>query len=347
MQQCKGHIAKRWLRPGLKVASAMLLLLMVSCQEQTVLVDLPPETPDPKDSSWVIGFESGFVDGRVLTRSESTLLEDYNTTMGVWGWRSNASVSNEATFINQCVSWNGSEWAYSPVKFWVAGSSYTFYAYSPYRSENVSVNTGTGMISISGIQADGTDWMVSRGGYSVLRATRGTVQLVMQHLLFSNKVRARISSQLANDPAVDSVTINNVVMTPFIASADFEQKLTHTPSAETEWEEGHSEWKLNNTDKYTLLYNRGDTLSTEFLSLINELCIPQQLTSDMSLRVDWSIHYSDGRTESYVFAETLSNIFCDLPHQYFTGGNAYVISLTVGPEVIKFDSGVTEWTDDE
>lgn len=325
------------------VVAAALGVVVISCQNETILIDEDSSVQEQH----TIDFASGFVDSRVLTKAAPVNLEQYNTTMGVWAWRSDSEISNELTFSNQLVEFEGTKWTYTPPKYWVMGSNYRFYAYSPQSDSQASINATTGMISIDGIVADSTDWMVARGGYVVNKTGLGkTVELTMQHILFNNVVRARVSAAVAADPGVQCVYIDTLAIGSFAGGADFSQKLNHTPGLVEDAAVASTEWTVDQTaQRQTLTYNGADYLGTQYTTLINALSIPQYIDNDMDLYLNYTMVYTDGRVERYVYADKLVNVFQNLSGQYFASGNTYTISILIGPETITFDAGSSAWTE--
>lgn len=327
------------------LAAVALCAALTGCQND-VLVDDSEEGIG--QTEYAIDFVSGFVDSRVQTKADPVKLEQYNTTMGVWGWRSDNELSNEPTFINQLVSYDADaqKWTYSPLKYWVTGSNYKFNAYSPY-SDGAVINPSDGMISIGGIVADGTDWMVARAGQTASGTRIGqTVQFTMQHILFNKVVRARITDAVAADEGVVKVAVQSLTVGDLVSKGDFSQKLTHTPDPDNLTDRAAAEWTLYSAEpKQKLSYTAAEPLTTTYTNLIDALCVPQPLTADMKLLLTYTMEYSDGRVERFVFSETLADIFKNMSYKEFMSGNTYTISLIIGPETITFDAGSTIWTE--
>lgn len=327
------------------LAAVALSVTAWSCQND-VLVDVTDEGIG--QTEYAIDFSSGYVDSRVQTKADPIKLEQYNTTMGVWGWRSDSETTDELTFKNQLVSYDATqqEWTYSPLKYWVKGSNYRFYAYSP-QTEKAGIDPETGMISISDITADGTDWMIARAGTSIADAHYGQpVDFIMQHLLFNKVVRAKVSGSLAADNDISKVVIENLTVGDFISKGDFTQKLNHTPDVDNAQDCAVQEWTLDEiapTQRFT--FSGTQALTTTYVTLFDALCIPQPMTDDMTLTVKYALEYGNGRVERFIYSDTLKNIFAAMSFDRFLGGNSYIISLIIGADAITFDAGADKWTD--
>jgi len=318
---------------------AAFAAVLMGCQNESVLID-----EQSVQQGYTIDFASGFVDNRVKTKAGSVNLEQYNTTMGVWGWRSDSEITDELTFNNQLVEFVASKWSYNPPKYWVNKSSYRFYAYSPY-SENVKIDPASGYIRINGIKDDGTDWMIARSGQRIGYAAAGhTVEFTMQHILSNIQVRACVTDAILNDPMVEKVVIDNMTIGQFANSADFQQKFDYTPSAS----EYAQEWSVSpKADMISFNYNKADSIGGTNITLIDALAIPQVMNQNMVLTLTYVMYFTDGHTERFLFSDSLIDIFEKVVDKQFICGNSYTISLRIGSESITFDAGSEEWTDIE
>lgn len=323
----------------LKVAlgTAAVCAALMSCQNENILVD-----DEYGQGAQTIDFASGFVDSRVQTKADPVNLEQYNTTMGVWGWRSDSEVTDELTFKNQLVEFVDTKWTYTPPKYWVSKSNYRFYAYSPQTSA-AAIDQASGYISIPGIKTDGTDWMVARAGQKIKTLATGyTVEFTMQHILFKLEVRARVTDAVANDPGVVSVVMDKVQVGNFVSKGDFSQKFDYLPSGS----EYASEWSLDdNATKASFKNLKDNVLARTYTTLIDTMSVPQPMTDDMDLLVTYKMTFSDGRVEDYIFRNPLKSIFNVASEMDLLGGNSYRISLIIGPETITFDAGSEVWNE--
>jgi hypothetical protein len=76
--------------------------------------------------------------------------------------------------------------------------------------------------------------------------------------------------------------------------------------------------------------------------VLESLLIPQRVSAGQYIRV-W---YNIGNTGGYI--NRMDNIFSlDELFSGFETGKNYVITVTIGPDPIRFDAGVQEWTDNE
>ena len=366
----------RWMAAG---ASAIVIALMLgSCQGGNVLVD---EEFVGENAPRAIGFENSFIDRSAATRVGAPVaLSDYASTMGVWGWRSDNNVTDEPQFLDQLVEYNPAEtkWQYSPLRYWERNSTYRFYAYTPHQSEAdaaVTINAATGHISISSVALVGTnlqnpatasqkyifsaaggdvDWIVARAGRHLPGRLGQIVDFTMQHILAKMNVAVRVSNALAADVDLTGVTVDSLFIRPFVAAGDFAQLLDHTPDATVAADRAAAEWTLTGPAKLTLssaedtkVRNLSESSDgTTYLYILESLVLPQDVTDAQLVKLCYTLTFSDGRTEHYTYVMPLTDAFGPATQAggQLLSGYSYTLRFIIGPEVITFDSGVDEWT---
>lgn len=343
------------------IISAMIAIMLSACNGD-VLLD---EEPSTEPNRVAIGFDNGYVDNAVSTRAATYQLNDYAQTMGVWGWQKDETTVECQIFKNHKVEYNGTKWAYSPLRYWDSGSFYTFYAYAPHVSDQkgnvakVSLNESTGMISISDVTLKGdnlhdmtpsteqkksfktaandVDWMVARTGQTAEGSTHTTVAFTMQHVLAKLNVRVKTSNVLSTDADIKEVTANSISIGNMAAEGSFKQQHYATQAAtavEQEWTTGD--------DKLTLSGSTDFTVTTKWQYMLESLVIPQAIPN-AEIKFVYSFVFTDGRTEYYTYRISLAEVFNTITH--FVSGNSYTISFTIAPDVIKFDAGTSSWID--
>ena len=126
----------------------LLLLSLTACQQEVRTEEKRPALPQEAP----ISFTRGMVDN--VSRVGNGL-EEYATTMGVWGWRKQDG-EKEQVFHHQRVYYDPAEqgWFYSPLKYWNTRSTYDFYAYAPYEPSLVTIEDGK-WIHIVGVSVAG------------------------------------------------------------------------------------------------------------------------------------------------------------------------------------------------
>ena len=291
-----------------------------------------------------IRFNNGYIDN--LTRGTS-LLSDHMSTMGVWAWYKPKDKTEDCLFKDQCVDYEQKEgrWTYSPKKYWEKNCTYVFCAYAPHSSESdgttVTVDRATRHFNISSVtlkgdntmeglrqeaplgrfnNVDDNDWMIDRTGQDILEANGREVEFSMQHILSKICVLAHL------DEFAGTITIDSLKIGPFIGKADFTQKSDET-----------AEWTLDPTAARYWTVSEKNITVTEPLCVLESLIFPQASSDEQMLE----IHYSIGGAP-FLYTHNLKDIF----ENGFRTAHNYVITLTIGPEIIKFDGSAVEWEDE-
>jgi len=359
---------------------AIATLLLAGCQNESVLVD---EDVAGEGMLRAIGFDNTFIDRAYATRATAPLaLSDYSSTMGVWGWRSDDTTTDQPQFIDQLVSYDTStaKWQYSPLRYWETSSTYRFYAYAPHQTTTthgaVTIDATTGHIAISDVVLTGTnlqdpptaeqqyvfsaaagdvDWLISRAGRANVPGRLGqTVEFTMQHILSKLNVAVRLNSTLASDASLSAVTIDKLLIGPFAAEGDFAQTLDHTPAASSAADRTAGEWTLTATPALTLsgatnvtLRNTANgTTGNTLLYIMESLVLPQDVADTQSVKLCYTFTSSDGRSEHFTYVMPLTQAFGPITEAggQFLSGYSYTLTFTLGPDVITFDPGVDDWT---
>ena len=138
---------------------AALALLAVACNREAI-------SPDMEQRDEVIDFSAFFAQDATKAVGEKTSLVAADT-MGVFACYTGAvkydlsSVSPDFMY-NQKVTYDGSNWAYSPVKYWPNNSNeyISFFSYYPYVSSEKAAKAEDGIIGFSNANAKGDPWLV-------------------------------------------------------------------------------------------------------------------------------------------------------------------------------------------
>lgn len=350
-------------RPMTRTILCTMAAIMLSACNSDVLLD---EEPSTVDSPVAIGFGNGYVDNAVGTRAATYQLNDYAQTMGVWGWQKDRMEVETQIFRNHLIEYNSDKWIYAPLRYWETASHYRFYAYAPHYTNQkngkatITLDQNTGMISISGVTLKGdnlqkaspakelkktfinatndVDWMVARAGQTAVGETHSTVGFTMQHVLSKLNARIRLSEVLTTDADIKEIRINSMTVDKLAAEGSFIQKHTATQGVkgiEDEWTTGKAALTLNGA--------KDVAATTDWTYVLESLLIPQAMPAVSELTLVYSLAFSDGRTEYYTYRMALNEIFCNITH--FISGNSYTVSITIAPDIIKFDTDVTNWTD--
>lgn len=132
---------------------AAAVALFTACAEKDAFKDV-----DTQDVA--IGFDGKYVNK--VTRAEivETWFQNTSNHFGVYGYKGDFQLFNK-----EDVSWNGSDWTHSTVRFWdKAATDYNFYAYAPYAATHTFTNkkfTFTSIPVIKDISTDNADIVIA------------------------------------------------------------------------------------------------------------------------------------------------------------------------------------------
>ena len=305
-----------------------------------------------------ITFDNGLIDKPVISRA-TTLLSDHSSTMGVWGWQESQEGGIERLFRNQEVTFNPSirKWTYTPVKYWESHSTYRFYAYAPHSSHGqgakIAIDSATYAISIKDIRLKGSntitagvpeapgnfsqvediDWMIDRSCQNVAGNVHNEVTFNMQHILAKLSIRISNTTTLTN--AGVAINLDSILIDSLICQGDFTQCFSGA-------ENTASEWTLVDAARYNLSSLHNVAVSGTMLYVMESLLIPQQVDSTRYIHIWYNIGKQGGYNTPFNIHLRLDRIF-----QLFESAKSYVLTIAIGPDMIQFDSGVTEWDNTE
>ena len=351
MNRLFGHIAKLML--------AGVILTVAGCAYDDTVRDLREQPADSE--SLIISFSNGIIDSPVPMHTRAvTMLSDHMETMGVWGWQTTSEGVTDRLFLNQEVTFSASlaKWTYSPLKYWETKSTYRFYAYAPHSGSvpgvTAAINPDNHAISLTGVTLQGsntidsgvpappanfgkvadTDWMLDRTGQSMAGINRSEVIFNMQHLLSKICVRVRRSTTFLPD-SILSINIDSLELGSFISQGNFVQSMENSSQTLAQ------EWtQVDTLPRYNVTSAKHVSIPDSAVYVLESLLIPQRVNDQQYIRV-W---YNIGNAGGYI--NHMDNIFSlDELFSGFETGKNYVITVTIGPDPIKFDASVQDWTD--
>ena len=340
-----------------KLLLAGIILTVAGCAYDDTVRELREQPTDSEGLA--IEFSNGIIDNPVIHTRAVTLLSEHTNSMGVWGWQTTPQGVTECLFLNQDVAFSApqAKWTYTPVKFWETHSSYRFYAYAPHTDSvsgvTATIDNTTHAISLIGVTLQGdntidsgvpeppanfsrvtdTDWMIDRTGQSMAGIYRNEVVFNMQHILSKLCIRVRRSATFLPDSVV-SMTIDSIKLGSFVCQGDFVQTLEDTPEAlEAEWT------PIDTLPRYGLTSAKHVSVPDSTVYLLESLLIPQRVENSQYIRVWYSIGNAGGFINRMNYRCSLKSLI-----GRFEAGKNYVITVTIGPDPIKFDAGVQEWS---
>lgn len=359
-----------------KVVSLFVIaLLMVSCNQEAVLVETPEVTPEVARP---IGFDT-FVDKSSRAAGEnSTALNDFYPAFCVYGWKTvdgtttpifeNYSVSyvDDAAMYEQnyAAEWGKDfeeGWYYQNLRYWdKMASGYQFCAYAPVAATGV-VCSKEGQITIGSATAPVTvetknlmatpaeklafigfeyDYMTA-----VSNETLDKVSLNFQHLQAKLNIRICLNE---NVTTAQPVTITEIGVHNLGNKGYYDNKAT---------EGVVSGWKLTTADAdyvpaVTTDYPINGLDSKSGYYVLEQLILPQTIqkaaTTEPSLteltEACLYVEYTIG-DEVFKSFSPLANIFASTDTYKLEGGKQYTVNVIVGPTPIEFTADVAEWAD--
>ena len=361
-----------------KVVSLFVIaLLMVSCNQEAVLVETPEVTPEVARP---IGFDT-FVDKSSRAAGEnSTALNDFYPAFCVYGWKTvdgtttpifeNYSVSyvDDAAMYekNYAAEWGKDfeeGWYYQNLRYWdKMASGYQFCAYAPVAATGV-VCSKEGQITIGSSTAPVTvetknlmatpaeklaftgfeyDYMTATAGYD---GTKTNVTLNFQHLQAKLNIRIRLNESVTTAQAV---TITEIGVHNLGNKGYYDNKAT---------EGVVSGWKLTTADAdyvpaVTTDYPINGSDSKSGYYVLEQLILPQTIQTAATTEPSLSelaeaclyVEYTIG-DEVFKSFSPLANIFASTDTYKLEGGKQYTVTVIVGPSPIEFTADVAEWAD--
>ncbi len=181
---------------------ALALLALTACSVET---EVTPPNPSQGNA---ISFDS------VSTRAGLSDIQDNG--FGVWAFIDNTTVQNYVLMDNQEVTYNDGVWTYSPLKYWIDDTVFTFMATYPYdvTGDNFTVDTVNKAIKLAVNETPSqVDYLVAENvtntsvdGYNT------TVPLQFKHMLTSVNLNIwRDGGKHQNDQMrITKVTLSNI-----------------------------------------------------------------------------------------------------------------------------------------
>lgn len=360
-----------------KVVSLFVIaLLMVSCNQEAVLVETPEVTPEVARP---IGFDT-FVDKSSRAAGEnSTALNDFYPAFCVYGWKTvegtltNIFANYEVSYVddaamyekNYAAEWGKDfeeGWYYQNLRYWdKMASAYQFCAYAPVAaSANVDCNehgqitigssTAPVTVETKNLMATPAEKLAFTGfEYDYMTAvstqTLDKVSLNFQHLQAKLNIRIRLNESVTTAQAV---TITEIGVHNLGNKGYYDNKAT---------EGVVSGWKLTTADAdyvpaVTTDYPINGSDSKSGYYVLEQLILPQTIqkaaTTEPSLteltEACLYVEYTIGG-EVFKSFSPLANIFASTDTYNLEGGKQYTVTVIVGPLPIEFTVDVAKWAD--
>lgn len=297
----------------------------------------------------------GYYTGKDSWKYDETVTEGINPAANLWanqllkwGVPTNPELGTEAT------------WTYTDIRYWTnAVDKYSFLAYAPYGSVDVSTETTADDLAITYTCpiADGgnVDLLYSNNNKNITKGN-GTVGLNFQHALARVTVKAKASTgAFGFDIKEVSLTGGFITegtltlatgtwdsATPLTTNSTYTIYSDYEDCSYTTAEDGSKVWDVLGVDYYdysgtTVTTAEDGTSTTEYGDKFL-MMIPTNFTdSPATLKIVYTTIYADQESDLITKEITLNNNFIQ--------GNAYSLNIDFSPvlDPIKFSVTVTDW----
>ena len=352
------------------VLATATLSTLAACQHNNILIDREISGVELKqpEKDHLIEFAT-FADRNTRAAATVNDLEFYHATFKVYGTKtSHNGATIQPLFEGVTVTANIAEdaetpntWEYETDRYWDKQADYyQFIAFAPahaplaYQHNLVEVNhKDAGFFTPSEYSLIGqnlqqgdpsdaekntgftgeenTDCDVMRSAPFVVNDPKTTPVVTLN---FSHTLAKLLVTVKANAAAPYVITINKVSVSDLYSTGIYKHA--------TGWETYG-----NAVVDYEFTYPATDLSATSKTYFIESLTMPQDITSDHIVRLDYTIT-SGTYTEQFTYTTTLAEVFNGKATK-FAAANSYIVNFNIAPEknIITFDTGVTEWTEND
>lgn len=294
-------------------------------------------TPDiPVSDPHAISF------GNVGTRADITDLQ--KDGFGVWAFINNSVQQNFPLMSNQKVKYSNGVWDYSPKKYWVDDTQYSFVATYPYFEDFYTLDSANGNVKFT-VDYPYEDYLVATNTTDTsIEGYEATVQLNFQHILTSVGLNIwRDGAKHQNDQMrIRKVTLSNIRKEGTYSIVDgtwayTNDKLTAEVANDNISDDDNIGAALVNDDgKFT-------TGGSAFNPFGDLLLIPQTIDGDnnISLRIEYDLKRNNAADWVSAELETV------LPEITWAAGRRYtynvVLSSVTDITIYYIQTKVDQW----
>lgn len=288
-----------------------------------------------------------------------------------------ADYAGDANFMNnQQVTWGGSAWTYSPIKYWPNNNDelVSFFAYAPYDANYVV--SGEGKVTYE-VPADVTlqrDLLWSRSNTTDLKkqSLEDKVQFVFAHALAKIGLTVSCAADVENDVAAGTIEANTkVIVDKIVFSADNNVATAGPapePTAGAFYTKGVIDmnktsdvrygntglWDVTGAEKQMITltaanfnpadleYDAEDAAARATADDSYMMIIPQDFsTGGLYVWIKYRVITEDAKLTGS--KSEITNQICKQVAINFEQGKAYTLNLVLGLTEVKLDATVDEW----
>lgn len=291
--------------------------------------------------------------------------------MKVFGVKSVTSPASSTTvFDAQSVSYDGTDWSYSPIKFWdYSTDNYTFFAYSNVTGSvtyTASNNNGTFVQAAEQTFAGNNGDALVASKKVVAKANYGSeVEMVFNHIASLVEVKVKAASLFQNTGSnYPQIKLNSVTLNAIENKGSFSISSAYTDNKPVAtWTNSTSSTaNYTNASGVTPVTTTGLSFGSDsYQTAVNTLIVmPQTISDTKTITVNYDVIFSSTEDDKETFARTIKlNEFrstadteSTTPHNAagsavfasWAQGNKYIYNITIGASAIEFSASITDWT---
>lgn len=346
--------------------AALAALTITSCQKDLVINQIPEEQP--------IGFGT-YVGRDAQTKASVVNLTDVKTSgfgvfayyTGETAWENYSSKQTPNFMNNTKVTYNSTEWTYSPVKYWPNNKDHkvSFFAYAPYQDNlttgNIKLNANEPKIDFI-VPSNVTEhvdllWNNTSHIDKIKNGTSSNVNIAEKVTFNFCHALSRIGftlqaavDQIAAGGTLDAnttITLNSITIgdntTGFYTNGTLNLNAT---TASWSNKTGNQGFTLNNGN-FISNSNIITSTSNAQVNLIDPdgddyiMIIPQDYSSTgVNVVVNYTVETKNGVTVE----STITNNITNTVKLNFQAGNWYTLNLVLGMTSVKVEATETDWT---
>lgn len=208
------------------------------------------------------------------------------------------------TFTDQTVTYDGSNWKYTPIKYWDEKSTYDFYAIYP-SSVNHAFSAADRLYTVTDFTvandpADQVDVMIAQQKTGV--SPFNTVDYNFNHILSNVNFYMKAAKDL------NMYKINSIE----IVSFDIDGLKSKGSFTQTGWDANNvvvGSWDVDETSVYDFPEAKGQTTTTSLVTLSSDmLMMPQVIDEDATVNVTYKLNYADGSSMAFTRSAKFANV---------------------------------------
>ena len=321
-----------------------------------------------------IDFAHGYIGKPTKAELTNAWFTTTNNNFGVYGFK-----GSQAIYTNEEVTWNGSDWEHSTVRFWdKAATNYEFYAYAPYAQAATFTDKKFGFTSIVAkpivdIETANADLAIATPltNISYDKCTKkteaghgtGHVEFIFNHVLSKLSFMIKTSLNVVADGSGDvrELKVNAISLDfPTATSASWTQDAATAVDGTTAFVGYTAKDGINtSTNKEipanyeTVVLTGATTDVTDTAEPIGKTFIVAPVNSTdtehiFGIKVDYTIKYNDNLVETTTAYGVIGGGDGTTGTQYKPDQNTnYCITLNINPEAIEFCvDKINNWDDE-